>query len=436
MNESARNIKSSSIEIYEPKKRKEKKIIITFKKYIIFIFFLLLGFLNHLGNYLIMTSSQQFATKLDNESLIACYPLALIIFSSFVKVINSKYLINLSFYKRIMNITIQMFIGFISFFFILDYLINKTGKNMAFWLTLIPTTIVGMAESFGDVTIMAYAGTFKTNYISSWNIGASLAGICGSFLSLLFKKLNTNLKLVYLFLSPISFLYFFTFYLINKFGKNEKKNINGKNYHKIHEEKISKVFNNNNNDKNTDKKNLSKKNFVEGVKLIKKYLLNLSFLIFMQYTICYCFCERANKYKFINSKGSIFEKIQYEAFLLFFEFGVVLSNSLLLLIRHIQYLEIFTFLQIINFILWFLESLLGTVKNQWICYLHLFFVGFCGGGGNIGFFDRMTNSKKIPPKFQELCINICEVFMDFGILISSIMSIIFDNTFMKHIDKK
>ena len=116
MNESTRNIKSSSIEIYEPKKRQEKKIIITFKKYIIFIFFLLLGFLNHLGNYLIMTSSQQFATKLDNESLIACYPLALIIFSSFVKVINSKYLINLSFYKRIMNITIQMFIGFISFF--------------------------------------------------------------------------------------------------------------------------------------------------------------------------------------------------------------------------------------------------------------------------------------------------------------------------------
>ena len=71
------------------------------------------------------------------------------------------------------------------------------------------------------------------------------------------------------------------------------------------------------------------------------------------------------------------------------------------------------------------------MTNQWVCYIHLLFVGICGGSGNIGFLYNMFNSKKIPQRIQELCLNICEFFMDWGILISSILSIIFDNTFMK-----
>ena len=172
-------------------------------------------------------------------------------------------------------------------------------------------------------------------------------------------------------------------------------------------------------------------NLKEGFKLSYKYIINLSLINFLQYTICYCFCERTNKYKFINSKGTIFESIQFEALLLFFELGIVISNSFLFLIKQMKHLEIFTCLQILNFILWFFESLFGFISNQWLCYIHLFYVGICGGGGNIGFLYNLFNSKKISQRFQELCLNLCEFFMDWGILLSSITSIIFDNTFMK-----
>jgi len=203
-----------------------------------------------------------------------------------------------------------------------------------------------------------------------------------------------------------------------------------KKYNKMHEEKSQEIPKNNNIDI-YNKKILNCNNLKEGFKLSYKYIINLSLINFLQYTICYCFCERTNKYKFINSKGTIFESIQFEALLLFFELGIVTSNSFLFLIKHIKYLEIFTCLQILNFILWFFESLFGFISNQWICYIHLFYVGICGGGGNIGFLYNLFNSKKISQRFQELCLNLCEFFMDWGILLSSITSIIFDNTFMK-----
>ena len=434
MNDSVNHICSISTEVFEPAKKtktKTKKIKQNKNsKSILFLFFIFLGLLNHLGYYLIMTSSQQFATKLGNESLIACYPLALILFSCFTRVINSKYCINISYYIRLIILSSQFCIGYIALFFILDNRKIRKNNNIAFWLTMLPTTIVGMGESFGEVTILGYIGTFKRNdYLSGWAIGGSLAGVCGSLLSLLFKKLNTNLKMIYLFLTPISILYFFIFLIINHCGKNEKKIEKKKEFHKINEKakNVSII----DEDEITNNKVLNIKNFIEGFKSSHKYIINLTMLNFLQHLICYCFCERANKYKFINSQGTYFEKTQYETLLLFYEFGFVLASACAFIIRTIKYLEIFTYLQFINTILWAFESLLGFVSNQWICYIHLFFVGFCAGGGHVGFLDKLINSKKISKRIKELCLNICEFFMDWGIILSSVSSIIFDNTFLK-----
>ena len=433
MNESVSEIWQGSIEKFEPKikphKKKDNKKNI-FAKYFLFFNFIVLGFFNHLGYYLIMANSQQFATKLGNESLISCYPLALILFSSLTRVINSKYCINISYYIRVLILSVLFFIGYITLFFILHSSKIKKSKNYGLLVNYDSNNNCWNWWIFWWSTIIGFEGTLKGNYISGWNIGSALAGVSSSFLSLLFKKLNTNLKYVYLFLTPTSLLYFFIFIFINIFGSKEKKIISKKQFHKMDEEKATNIIIVGDSEI-TNNKTLNIKNFVEGFKSTRKYILNLAFLTFFNYTICYCFCERTNKKKYIKSGGTIFEKIQYETFLMFFEFGVILSNASLFIITHIKYLEIFTYLQIINCIFWLFECLFGFVSNQWICYIHLFFVGMFAGGGNIGFFDEMDKSKKITSRIKELCKNICEFFKDWGILISSIMSNIFDNTFMK-----
>ena len=388
-----------------------------FIKLLMFSCFISLGFINHIVYYLILTSSQHFATKLGNESLIAFYPLALIFFNSFTRIMNSKYFINISYFIRVIFLSLYFCTGFISMFFILDKMTNSKNTNLAFWLTMFPAIIMGTGESLGEVTILGYIATFKGNYVSGFNVGSSLAGVSGSLLSLLLRKYtDINLKNVYLFLTLFAVSYLFIF-MITICGYKEKKNYykEGRHYVTITEKN----------------EQLSCKNVKLGISFARFHLINLAITNFLQYTICYCFVERANKYGFINSKGSIFNSIQYEAFLLFYEVGVVISNSCLFLIKNIKNLEIFTYIQGINFVLWFFEALFGYISNQWICFFHLFFVGLCSGGSNVGLLNHLFESKYINENYKELCLNICEYFMDWAILLSSITSLIVDNTFMK-----
>ena len=386
-----------------------------FIRLIMFSCFIFLGFINHIGYYLILTSSQQFASKLGNESLIALYPLALIFFNSFTRIMNSKYFINISYFIRVIFLSLYFCTGFISMFFILNKMADSKNNNTGFWLTMIPAIILGTGESLGEVTILGYIATFKGNYVSGFNVGSSLAGVSGSLLSLLIKKFDINLKNVYLFLTLFAVLYLFVF-MITICGYKEKKNYKkGANYVTI-----------------TGKNEpLNCKNVKLGISFARFHLINLALTNFLQYTICYCFCERANKYDFIKSKNEKFKTAQYETFLLIYEIGVVLSNSCLFLIKYIKYLEIFTYLQVINFILWFFEALYGYISNQWICFIHLFFVGICAGGSSVGILDNLFETRYINPNYKELCLNICEYFMDWAILFSSIISLIFDNTFLK-----
>jgi hypothetical protein len=58
-------------------------------------------------------------------------------------------------------------------------------------------------------------------------------------------------------------------------------------------------------------------------------------------------------------------------------------------------------------------------------------LGLCEGGVYVGCFYFVLNETSIPPKYKELCLNISTLFNDFKVLFSSILCVIFDNTFMK-----
>ena len=73
----------------------------------------------------------------------------------------------------------------------------------------------------------------------------------------------------------------------------------------------------------------------------------------------------------------------------------------------------------------------GYISNQYLCFIHLFFVGCCAGGSSVGILNSLFETRTILEDYKELCLNICEYFMDWAILISSITSLIFDNTFLK-----
>ena len=180
------------------------------RKKLIYFCFIFIGLINNLGYVLIITSAQQFASKLNNDTLIAFYPLALIIFNSISRFINSKYCITISYFKRILGLSFYFCFGYVFLFTVLTIIDNSKDfdQQLAFFLSLIPAVIMGTGQSFGEATFLGYIRTFPEDYVSGWSSGTGFAGIFGASLSLIFKIIEDqfDLKNLYLIISPITIL--------------------------------------------------------------------------------------------------------------------------------------------------------------------------------------------------------------------------------------
>ena len=417
------------------------------KKKVIFFCFAFIGLVNNLGFVLIITSAQQFSSKLNDDKLIAFYPLGLIIFDSLSRFANSRFFITISYFKRILGLSIYFCFGYLFLFVILSIIDNSDNFNqkLAFSLTLIPAIIMGTGQAFGEATILGYIRTFPKDYVSGWSSGTGFAGIFGATLSLLFKliKENLDLKYLYLIISPITALFFLAFYTTFKIKKNidykiklekeknlENTDITSDKKDSINLEEDGSDYNKEATDVSKNKK-MSLKNFIMGFKYGKRYILNMFIVYFLEYTVCSGFCERANYFGYINSKGMFFEKAQYETFLLCYQIGVFISRSSLFIFKYLTFVELLNIFQFINFIFWLFEAIKGFASNQWLCFFTLILLGLCGGGVYVGCFYFILNDNKILPEYKELCLNIGTIFVDSGVLLSSIVCIIVDNILNK-----
>jgi len=386
--------------------------------------------------------------------------LALILFNSISRFINSKYCITISYFKRVLGLSIYFCFGYVFLFTVLTIVDSSPNFNqkLAFFLSLIPAIIMGTGQSFGEATFLGYIRTFPEDYVSGWSSGTGFAGVFGATLSLIFKLINENfdLKNLYLIISPITILFFVAFYITynikNKIDEKirlaEENDVEENDENEDDDDLVGKMGKTlpdrysdliNNKDKSTPtgasdvskNKKLSLDNFPYAFHYGKRYMYNLFFVYFVEYTVCSGLCERANVFGRVDSSGMFFEKAQYEIFLLFYQIGVVISRSSLFIFKYLTFVELLNIFQLINFTFWFLEVMIGVTTNQWICFITLIWLGICGGGVYVGCFYFILNDSKIPPEYKELCLNISTIFVDIGVLLSSMACVILDNTFMK-----
>ena len=421
-------------------------------KYIFYILFLFIGLINNLGYVLILTGSQQLTNKFKNENFVALYLISLIIFSSFTRFINSKFCIKISHIKRLFGLAMYFFLGYIFLFLILNNNNNDDNNKNKIFLTFIPAIIMGTGTSFGESTMLGYIKNFPKDYLVGWGSGTGFAGFIGSFISLICKLNDWELKYLYLFISPISIIYFILIIITKRIKdnldskfNNNKLNIYDSKHNSINSNsvnvpiKIKNIENNNLNNIDVSKnKNLTVINFLIAFNHGKRFIINLALVYFFNIFIYAGIAERVSimKYKFNinnnpNSKKNYFDYALYEAFLFFYQIGVVVSRSSLPIVKKINFIEIFVIIQIINAIFWIIEYYTFFIKNENILFIHIFFVGIISGSSYILCFYKIIKSEIIKPEYKELCLNISTMFNDFAILFSSIIVLIFDNTFMK-----
>lgn len=350
----------------------------------------------------------------------------MIICSSLAKFINSRYLIKFSYRIRITFLSFYFFTGYISLYFILKSVDQggSLGKTEAFLLSLIPSFIMGTGSGFGETTILGYMRNYPKDFVAGWGSGTGLAGVSGSLITLLFNINNIKARTMYLFISPVCFLYLFCFIIVEKLFSHYSTTKTSKNELLLDEERAETIGNS---DDVVNNKLFNMINAVSAFKKSSRFILNLAAVYYLEYTILTGFGDRVANKEYITT---IEVKYQYEIFSLCYQIGVFFSRSSLFLVKKIKYVEIFTFIQLFNFVLWFINVYTGFISSATISFILFFFCGLMGGASYVGCFYFLLNSSVIESDLKELCINVASMFNDLGILLASITVLIFDNTIM------
>jgi battenin len=299
------------------------------------------------------------------------------------------------------------------------------NKTEAFFLSLIPSFIMGTGSAFGEATILGYLRNFPKDFVSGWSSGTGLAGVIGALVTLVFHKMDIKPKTMYLVISPVCLIYFFSFFFVERLYSSYLSEMKDQ---LIDSELASGLETPNETLDVSQNKNFSIENAGVAFKKGYRFIINLAAVYYLEYTINSGFGER------VASKGYITDTekdFQYEYFSLCYQIGVFFSRSSLIVVKHIKFVEIFTIIQFINFVIWFINVYTGIISISALAFFNFIIIGLMGGASYVACFYFLLNSESVENEYKELCINIASMMNDCGILIASLTVLFLDNTIMK-----
>jgi len=426
-----------------------KKIKFTF-----YFLFFCLGIMNHLGTILVQTGARLLAKELGMEKYLYFYSTSCIIFSSIMRVLNSKFFIKVPYKKRVIALSLLMIFGYLSMFIILKlhHSILKNENVLCFLLSLIPSCLLGASYAFGENAILAYLKLFPKEFLGGWSSGTGLSGLTGASLNITSQLIkNFGIINLYLYLTPLGIVYFLFFLFTEKLkGCYEKPNIlgglleneedetqekNNDDYNKtnVEEEKENNEENKLEDEKlikdiNTDDikevKEMNIINFKFVMKISGDVIINLCFIYFFQFFAANALlivCVRKIDIDFLPlDKNEKHRKAKFEFLLIFFQIGMFVAKSLLFIARKIQPIYIYTLVLLsVNIILIFQYYF---VMFQYYLLIPILIInGFFGGGSYAGGFYAILNNEKLGSKYKDLTVNIATIFDDIGTILSGLI---------------
>lgn len=169
--------------------------------------------------------------------------------------------------------------------------------------------------------------------------------------------------------------------------------------------------------------------FKRVLKHVGVFLFSLSGIYFFEYTILTCFADVYTKRKRINA-GDDLNFLEQNSFIILtvcYQFGVLVSRGSLDCFK-VKKLWILIIVQVLNFVLWFLNVYFFVVTHYAIAFIHIAIVGMMGGTLYVNVLYSIVSSKTLDFNDKELAMIMCTIFDDLGILVASIFSLILDNT--------
>lgn len=182
----------------------------------------------------------------------------------------------------------------------------------------------------------------------------------------------------------------------------------------------------------SDNSKMSCKNGCAVSRKIKRMMINIFICYVLDYIILQCFNDRSFKKMIVEDptkKDNKFIKNGYSIGVLSYSLGVLISRSSLFICKF-PYVEVFTGTEICNWVAWLIQAILVYCKIPFVLFPWLMIVGMMDGFSYVNNFELVYSHKDLAFKEKELGSSILSLAYDMGILMSGIISLTFNYTFL------
>ena len=178
----------------------------TYSKNWCFFLFFIIGNFNNSAYVVVTAAAQDLSKKFGEEDLVGAFLMSLWLFAVLTRWINSKYLIKMTHYSRVVII----FVLFVTGFLIMSYTYTIPGKDTyGFFIALFGTLVIGTASTLGEsvnigknISLLyawlskGFLRAFPPEYVSGYSSSTGMAGVYGTLYYILavtlIQKYNFN----------------------------------------------------------------------------------------------------------------------------------------------------------------------------------------------------------------------------------------------------
>ena len=414
---------------------------------------ILLGIFTNIPYWVVFTNCQLICKHFHKEGILGILTLSIVLLGMFATSINtfltSK---NVSYKIRTLIESFIMVIG-----------LTGVAFSPNIYMCVDSIVISRFSGDFGEGLLLGYAAARgRDDFMATWGIGSGLSGIIGASYAFITQFYKVPYKINFLAVEPVSILYYLTFYFIVDIKGNkgiydnviESKGINDQqdllsyehqnllshehdnlmvrddSFHE-HDDLLSHEHDdllshehqnliNHENDKENDLTFCSGRLWKEAL----PFFLNNGMTFFFQYACISGFNECSMTPEEKKHKAYIYQLLN-----VIYQLGNATGRSTLRFFR-IPYLFLLTSIQGIFCTLWCLNSIFKFM-NLPAEIAAMLGVGLNSGLSYINVFKQTMNYKANSRKEKEMITNITTISFAGFIALSSIFTLIYENTFLK-----
>lgn len=399
-------------------------------KFVYLFLLFLLGVCNNIGYVLVWVSSPKLSEALNQPNLVSLYMLIMFIIALTGRFLTMKFLLRVKYYYKVILVTVTFIFGYFSFFIIL-FTIDSTNvieQQKGFYLSLIPTSLLGIATSVGELNLVGYFKKFPSEWLSGFYSGTGVAGIAGAVVTIIFSSVKINQAYMWLVTCSFAFIYFISFVLIEYFWTNDHTTHKDKELSLINikevigQEEDSETNSGNERDiDNSKNQTLNLETLGLVYKLASHYIFHIGMTYFLGY-LCVHMMERYQHFKYLNIDN------QYMYYNLSYQCGVFISRSSIKIIKHIKKQLYLTIIQTLNTGFWLLLAYFGFIQNFIAMIILCVTVGLICGSSYVFGYYLIYEDKEINNDLRELTLNVAFNCSECFLIANSLLCLGLDNS--------